>query len=63
MAGRMGRPPKPEDERLSEKVGGLRFTPPEFDELCRRAMAARVSLREYCRSVIRRDLGVSGVKT
>jgi hypothetical protein len=62
MTGRGGRPPKPDDERLTEAFN-VRVTKAKYDAVCRKAMAGRVSLRAYVRALIDRDLGVSGVKT
>lgn len=62
--GKPGRPPLPEDVRLSEPIkASFRLTAAEMNELCKRAIAQRVSLNLYVRDIVRRDLGIVVGKT
>lgn len=50
---RGGRPVKDPAVRLSERLS-IPVTAETYDDLCRRATAARMTLNEYLREVIRR---------
>lgn len=51
-----GRPPLPDDERLSERVN-IRLDADTLDAVCRKALAEQRPVSEVIREAVRRDLG------
>jgi hypothetical protein len=55
VAGRRGRPPKPDEDRLSSTVQ-VGMTAKEYDEIYQEARRQGISVPEYFRRQLRREL-------